>query len=41
MEQSNLQINQQSQLIQILLNSLPPAEVKTQLENEIIIKANL
>ncbi|MBU0559998.1 MAG: hypothetical protein KJ799_13485 [Bacteroidetes bacterium] len=35
------QVNQQSQLIELLLNSLPATEVKGNVENEIIIKANI
>ena len=34
-------VNTQSQMIQLLYNSLPAAEVDTKLENQVIVNANL
>lgn len=40
-EAINHQIDRQSQIIQILMNSLPAAEVNPKYENTIVVKANM
>ena len=41
LEMTSLQVNQQNQLIQILYNTLPQAEVKAEFANEIIVTPNM
>ena len=41
LELTNYQVKQQNEMIQVLFNSLPQAEVRGTLENEIIIKSTM
>ncbi|MFZ1289061.1 MAG: hypothetical protein WAR79_03165 [Melioribacteraceae bacterium] len=41
LELSFQQINQQNQMIQVLFNTLPQAEVKAKVENQIVVTSNM